>query len=215
METEALTLPGQDVRKLLAAANGDAALLYLYEQSGLPRAEAMERLRMTQTRYDLAAATLQQMGLWQEETKRFFAPAEAPHYTEEDVTREYHAGPEFPSMVGEAQRRLGRILSTEELKILLCIYRYLGLAPEVISILISYCIQRGHARGVSRMPSIRTIEKEAYRWADLGIETMEQAAAYMQQQLQLQNGIGRVRRLLGIDERRLTAGEEKFVEIST
>ena len=57
METEALTLPGQDVRKLLAAANGDAALLYLYEQSGLPRAEAMERLRMTQTRYDLAAAT--------------------------------------------------------------------------------------------------------------------------------------------------------------
>ena len=50
------------------------------------------------------------------ETKRFFAPAEAPHYTEEDVTREYHAGPEFPSMVGEAQRRLGRILSTEELK---------------------------------------------------------------------------------------------------
>ena len=114
-------------------------------------------------------------------------------------------------MVGEAQRRLGRILSTEELKILLCIYRYLGLAPEVISILISYCIQRGHARGVSRMPSIRTIEKEAYRWADLGIETMEQAAAYMQQQLQLQNGIGRVRRLLGIGERRLTAGEEKFV----
>ena len=79
METEALKLPGQDVRKLLAAANGDAALLYLYEQSGLPRAEAMERLRMTQTRYDLAAATLQQMGLWQEETKRFFAPAEAPH----------------------------------------------------------------------------------------------------------------------------------------
>ena len=188
METEALKLPGQDVRKLLAAANGDAALLYLYEQSGLPRAEAMERLRMTQTRYDLAAATLQQMGLWQEEAKRFFAPAEAPHYTEEDVTREYHAGPEFPSMVGEAQRRLGRILSTEELKILLCIYRYLGLSPEVISILISYCIQRGHARGVTRMPSIRTIEKEAYRWADLGIETMEQAAAYMQQPLQLHNG---------------------------
>ena len=75
METEALKLSGQDVRKLLAAANGDAALLYLYEQSGLPRAEAMERLRMTQTRYDLAAATLQQMGLWQEEAKRFFATA--------------------------------------------------------------------------------------------------------------------------------------------
>ena len=211
MEAEALKLAGQDVRKLLAAGNGDAALLYLYDAAGLPRGEAQEKLRMTSTRYDLAAATLQQLGLWREETKKFPLPAEAPHYTEEDITREYHAGPEFPSMVGEAQRRLGRILSTEELKILLCLYRYLGMAPEVLSVLISYCIQRGQARGVTRMPSIRTIEKEAYHWADLGIETMEQAAAYMQQQLQLQNGVGRIRRLLGICDRRLTAGEEKFV----
>ena len=211
METEALKLPGQDVRKLLAAANGDAALLYLYEQSGLPRAEAMERLRMTQTRYDLAAATLQQMGLWQEETKRFFAPAEAPHYTEEDVTREYHAGPEFPSMVGEAQRRLGRILSTEELKILLCIYRYLGLPPEVISILINYCIQRGRGRGQTRMPSIRSIEKEAYRWADLGIDTMEEAAVYMQSQLQVQANVGKIQHMFGIEGRKLTPGEEKLI----
>ena len=211
MEAEPLKLSGPDVRKLLAAANGDAALLYLYDAAGLPRAEAAEKLRLTQTRYEIAAATLQQLGLWQETAPRFLTPAEAPHYTEEDVTREYHAGPEFPSMVGEAQRRLGRILSTEELKILLCLYRYLGLAPELLSILISYCIQRAHARGQTRMPSIRTIEKEAYRWADLGIETMEQAAAYMQQQLQLQNGIGRIRKLLGITDRRLTAGEEKLV----
>ena len=211
METEALTLPGQDVRKLLAAANGDAALLYLYEQFGLPRAEAMERLRMTQTRYDLAAATLQQMGLWQEEAKRFFAPAEAPHYTEEDVTREYHAGPEFPSMVGEAQRRLGRILSTEELKILLCIYRYLGLPVEVISILIHYCIEKNRARGPGKMPSVRAIEKEAYRWADLGIDTLEEAAVYMQNQLQLQSRAGRIRQVLQIADRRLTPGEEKLI----
>ena len=211
MEKQPLTLPDSAVRKLLGAANGDAALLYLYEAAKLPRSEAMEQLRMTQRRYDLAAATLQQLGLWTEEPKKFLQPAEAPRYTEEDLKREYHAGPEFPNMIGEAQRRLGRILSTEELKILLCIYRYLGLAPEVISILISYCIQRSHARGVSRMPSIRTIEKEAYRWADLGIETMEQAAAFMQQQLQLQGGIGRVRQLLGIRDRRLTAGEEKLV----
>ena len=206
-----MELAGQDVRKLLAAGNGDAALLYLYDRSGLPRSDAQEALHLTNTRYELAAATLQQLGLWREEPKKFLAPAEAPHYTEEDVKREYHAGSEFPSMVGEAQRRLGRILSTEELKILLCIYRYLGLAPEVISILISYCIQRSHARGSSRMPSIRAVEKEAYRWADLGIETMEQAAAFMQQQLQLQGGIGRVRQLLGIRDRRLTAGEEKLV----
>ena len=212
METEALKLPGQDVRKLLAAANGDAALLYLYEQSGLPRAEAMERLRMTQTRYDLAAATLQQMGLWQEETKRFFAPAEAPHYTEEDVTREYHAGPEFPSMVGEAQRRLGRILSTEELKILLGFVRYLGLTADVISLLVCYCKERARQRGSLRNPSLRTIEKEAYNWAERGIDTVEEAAAFIQAQNVRNSRLSRLMNLIQIRGRSLTAAEERYAQ---
>lgn len=150
------------------------------------------------------------MGLTQDEPKHL-APAEAPGYTEQDVTREYRTNPEFPSMVGEAQRRLGRLLSTEEIKILLSVYRYLGLPPEVISILINYCIQRSRARGQTRMPSIRSIEKEAYRWADLGVDTMEEAAVYMQSQLQLQANVGKIQSLLGIEGRKLTAGEEKLI----
>ena len=165
---------------------------------------------MSQSRVDLAAASLRQMGLTQDEPKHL-APAEAPGYTEQDVTREYRTNPEFPSMVGEAQRRLGRLLSTEEIKILLSVYRYLGLPPEVISILINYCIQRSRARGQTRMPSIRSIEKEAYRWADLGVDTMEEAAVYMQSQLQLQANVGKIQSLLGIEGRKLTAGEEKLI----
>ncbi len=114
-------------------------------------------------------------------------------------------------MVGEAQSA-GPHSSTEELKILLCIYRYLGLSPEVISILISYCIQRGHARGVSRMPSIRRSRRRRTAGRPRHRDDGAGRSLHMQQQqLQLQNGIGRVRRLLGIGERRLTAGEEKFV----
>ena len=59
-------------------------------------------------------------------------------------------------LVGEAQRRLGRVLSTEELKILLSLHDYLGLPTEVIGILITYCIQRSRARGLVRAPSLRT-----------------------------------------------------------
>ena len=144
--------------------------MYLYLAAGNDPAQAQTALRMSQSRVDLAAASLRQMGLTQDAPKHL-APAEAPSYTEQDVTREDRTNPEFPSMVGEAQRRLGRLLSTEEIKILLSVYRYLGLPPEVISILINYCIQRSRARGQTRMPSIRSIEKEAYRWADLGIDT--------------------------------------------
>ena len=206
-----LTIPSQDVRKLLAAASGEAALLYLYLHTGGDPALGCQKLSMTPRQYEFAAASLRQLGLVPEPAPRHLEPAEAPVYTEEDLTREYTANPEFPSMVGEAQRRLGRVLSTEELKILLSVYRYLGLSPEVVSILINYCIQRSHARGSSRLPSIRTIEKEAYRWADLGIDTMEEAAVYMQSQLQLQTKAGRIREVLQLGGRPLSSAEEKLV----
>ena len=210
MHDAGITISNSDLKRLLACANADAALLYLYLAAGNDPAQAQTALRMSQSRVDLAAASLRQMGLTQDEPKHL-APAEAPSYTERDVTREYRTNPEFPSMVGEAQRRLGRLLSTEEIKILLSVYRYLGLPPEVISILINYCIQRSRARGQTRMPSIRSIEKEAYRWADLGVDTMAEAAVYMQSQLQLQANVGKIQSLLGIEGRKLTAGEEKLI----
>jgi DnaD/phage-associated family protein len=206
-----LLIPAQELRRLLASGCGDAALVYLYLHTGGDPAAACQTLRLSPRQYEFAAATLRQLSLVPEPAPRRLESAEAPAYTEEDLTREYKTNPEFPSMVGEAQRRLGRVLSTEELKILLSIYRYLGLPPEVVSILINYCIQRSHARGSSRLPSIRTIEKEAYHWADLGVDTMEEAAVYMQNQLQLQTRAGRIRQVLQLGERPFTAAEEKFV----
>ena len=136
MTDQDLVIPAQEVRRLLAAACPDAALLYLYLHTGGDAAKAGPALRFSERQLDYASASLRQMGLYPEPEPRHLMPSEAPNYTEADVTREYTTNPEFPGMVGEAQRRLGRILSTEELKIFLCIYRYLGLPVEVISILI-------------------------------------------------------------------------------
>ena len=211
MTDQDLVIPAQEVRRLLAAACPDAALLYLYLHTGGDAAKAGPALRFSERQLDYASASLRQMGLYPEPEPRHLMPSEAPNYTEADVTREYTTNPEFPGMVGEAQRRLGRILSTEELKIFLCIYRYLGLPVEVISILIHYCIEKNRARGPGKMPSVRAIAKEAYRWADLGIDTLEEAAVYMQNQLQLQSRAGRIRQVLQIADRRLTPGEEKLI----
>lgn len=79
-----------------------------------------------------ATDTLRQLGLWQEERPVHPTP-ERPQYTEEDLTREQQAGDgRFRNLVGEAQRRLGRTLSTEELKILLSLIDYLRLPTEVV-----------------------------------------------------------------------------------
>ena len=82
----------------------------------------------------------------------------------------------FRSLYGEVQRLLGRSLNTEELKILLGFVRYLGLTADVISLLVCYCKERARQRGSLRNPSLRTIEKEAYNWAERGIDTVEEAA---------------------------------------
>ena len=210
MDDTQLSLPKQDIRKLLGAASGDAALLYLYLRSGFDPDHAREALQFTASRYDCAMASLRQMGLTGDQP-RFLEPGEHPVYTEQDIAREMDRGREFGLLIGEVQRCLGRMLSTEELKILLSIRSYLGLPDDVISILISFCIQRSRARGNVRAPSMRSIEKEAYFWADNGIDTLEAAAAYMQQQLVRQSKLGAIRHALQIHDRRLTPSVEKYI----
>lgn len=209
MDIHDLYIPEQDWRKLLAAASGDAALFYLYIRAGGQIPEAEHALRMTPARVEYAAACLKQLGLWPE-APRVLRPAEPPVYTEEDLLREQRKNGGFQHLIGETQRRLGKLLSTEELKILLSIYDYLGMPAEVISVLISFCIQRARARGGQRQPSMRIIEREAYHWADLGIDTLEEAAAHMQLQLDKQTKLSSIRKVLQLGDRKLTPGEEKL-----
>ena len=119
---------------------------------------------------------------------------------------------DFKALYGEIQRLLGKSLNTEELKILLGFVRYLGLPTEVICVLVCYCKERARAKGSSRTPSLRTIEKEAYSWAEGGIDSMEEAAAYIQQQNVRNSRLSRLMGILQIRGRNLTAGEEKYAK---
>ena len=73
-----------DAEKLLSAASPDGALLYVYMKCGNPMDTAMEDLHMSQSRFQCAAATLRQLGLYQEE-KHPAPMGEQPRYTEEDI----------------------------------------------------------------------------------------------------------------------------------
>ena len=152
-----------------------------------------------------------QVGLLPEIRRTVQRTPDKPVYTEEDILREVGRGEAFSQLVSDAQRRLGRVLSTEEMKILLSLSDYLGLSFDVIALLINFCIRKNRIRGVQRAPSMRTIEKEAYRWADEGVDTLEEAAAWSQQQLRLLDRIGEIRNDLQLEGRRLTVPEENYV----
>ena len=212
MITEKITISQSDVRKLLSAASPDAALLYIFLSSGNNPASAAQELRLTDSRLSCASATLRQLGLWPEERPSHIAPGERPSYTEHDVLDAMEEDHSFRGLYGEVQRLLGRSLNTEELKILLGFVRYLGLSADVIAVLICYCKDRARQRGSFRNPSLRTIEKEAYAWAERGIDTVEEAAAFIQAQNVRNTRLYQLMQLLQIRGRSLTAAEERYAQ---
>ena len=205
-----LYISGSDVNKLLCTASGDAALLDLYLQNGGTLQQSASRLNMTDSRIACAAATLRQLGLWQEE-KTAFTAGERPAYRETDVLQAMDSDGDFRALYGEVQRLLGRNLNTEELKILLGFVRYLGLPADVISVLVCYCKDRARQRGSMRNPSLRTIEKEAYAWAEQGIDSMEEAVAFIQRQNVRSSRLHKLMNILQIRGRSLTPAEERYV----
>ena len=210
MVAEKITVSENDLRKLLGAASPEAALLYLYVNGGNDPAKAEEELHIGASRLSCAAATLRQLGLWPEERAVRIAPGERPDYTEKDVLSTMETDASFRGLYGEVQRLLGRNLNTEELKILLGFVRYLNMPADVISVLVCYCKDRARRRGSSRNPSLRTIEKEAYAWAEAGIDTIEEASAFIQTQNVRASRLGQLMQVLQIRGRNLTSAEEKY-----
>ncbi len=212
MIAQTITVSETDMRKLLGAASPEAALVYLYVQSGNDPANAEQELSLSGARVSCAAATLRQMGLWPEERPIRVAPGERPDYTERDVVQAVDTDSSFRALYGEVQRLLGRALNIEELKILLGFVRYLNMPGEVIQMLICYCKDRARRRGSSRNPSLRTIEKEAYAWAERGIDSIEEASAFIQSQNVRASRLSQLMNALQIRGRNLTPAEERYAQ---
>ena len=212
MLTESVKISQTDMKKLLSVASPDSALLYLYIQSGNTLEQAEKELNLNPSRLNTAAATLRQLGLICDDRRCPIAPGERPGYSERDVLEAMEEDNSFRGLYGEVQRLLGRSLNTEELKILLGFVRYLGLTPDVISVLVCYCKDRARQKGSMRNPSLRTIEKEAYAWAERGIDTLEEAAAFIHTQNVRNSRLHRLMNTLQIRGRNLTAAEERYAQ---
>lgn len=212
MMTEELKISQKDMRLLLSAASPDAALLYLYTRSGNDWKNAGAELHMNESRVGCAEATLRQLGLMLDDRVSHIAPGERPSYSERDVLQAMDGDGDFRSLYGEVQCQLGRSLNTEELKILLGFVRYLGMPSDLVSLLVHYCKERARQRGSLRNPSLRTIEKEAYAWAERGIESVEDASAFIQNENVRNSRIARLMNLLQIRGRNLTGAEERYAK---
>ena len=211
------------VDRLLAAHDGDVALLWLWlSRHAQPDLESAAR-DLCRTRAEMEAAweKLRRMDLAEgaeslptpvpadapaAPAEPRFPPRETPEYTAKDIVE--RNDPTFTALVAEAQRVLGHGLSTPDLKKLFGIYDYLALPAEVVMQLLHYCA--ASSRG--RLPSMRYIEQEAYIWADREILTLEQAEAFIAEQARRREESAAVAELLGIRGRELTGTERKYIQ---
>ncbi len=203
---------------LIAAHDGDVALLYIYLccRGGEDLERAARELCRTMGEISAAWEKLQRMGLLPGE--RAFqdrpvpapkpAPAEElPEYETEDLVRRSREDAGFSAIVTEAQKVLGHVISSSDLKRLFGIYDYLALPPEVILMLLNHCVSISQGR----RPSMRFIEKEAYVWANREIMSLEQAEEYIRSSRRRREDMGRIKESLGIRGRELTATEQKYI----
>ena len=208
--------------RLIAAHDGDVALLYIYVcRSGCRDLEkAAGALCRTLQELRAAQEKLQRMGLWEEDGRAahstpesVYAPPadELPQYTAQEITRLAAATPGFEDIRREATKIKGKQLSSNELRVLIGLGDYLSLPPEVVLELLHYCAEKAEAQRPGSRPGFRMIEQEGFHWANLEILSFEQAEEYIRKQRDRSSALGRIQALLGLQGRALTAPERKHI----
>ena len=163
--------------KLIACADGDSALLYLYalrKGEKLEEKTVMRDLRFSKERYDRAIFTLTSLTIQESApTPPPTSQNERPRYTAAELRQAREDDHKFAAVCLSAEDTLGHVLNESQVRSLFLIYNHLGLPAEVIIELLSY-LKRDRGT-VTR----RDIEREAYKWADRGIYTYQQAQEYL------------------------------------
>jgi DnaD/phage-associated family protein len=207
-----LSMTGEAADRLLKLGDGDAALLYLHLLRG-PQAGA---LGWPEERRRAAFERLLRLGLAQAEQ---YTPAPAkpepdgpPDYSTADLTRELEGDPTFRGLASEMERRLGKLLSTADLKTLYTMYDYLDLPAEVILLLTTWCIQEFERKyGRERRPRMSQLRQMAFRWHRAGVTTAEAAEAHLKKLSAVEGRQREILELLGIRDRLPVERERKYI----
>ncbi len=215
-DEKTVSLPAQRLDKLIARADGDAALLYLFllrTDGGITPQEVQSRLRWSELRFSAAEHTLQQLGLLDGGAAPAPEPAEERAvYTTDDIANMLEGDRGFAMLVPQTEEKLGKKLKTADLQILAGLYDDLGMPPDVIFLLVGHCISRIEGRyGPGRRPTMRQIEKEGYYWARQGLFDQESAARYLKDYAAKRQQMGTYLKALQIAGRKPVDSEERYI----
>ena len=219
-----LTLSRDAALCALRANNPDCASLLLWlalnpEENDLSKAE--KALSLSRERLDAALAALD---LKTEAHSAEKAPAPAvskkppmqalPDYTGEELSQAL-SDASFAFVCNQAERCFQRPLRRHECSTLLALYEDVGIPAEVLALVLTYCAQRasdGLSEGAHMRMSFSQVRTEAMRWYESGVDTAEKAEEHIRSLEEKRKLSGRVIRMLGIDNRRLSPTELGYID---
>jgi len=162
--------------KLINIGDGDAALLYLYiirHGNSEDSETAARALKLSPDRYERAAFSLSSLNTPPEVHDE--KPAAAPKYTMAELRLARDNDMRFAAVCQSAEDMLGNAITESQLRCLYTAYDFLGLSAEAIIEMLSYLKEEKE--------TVRTIDirHEAYKWADMGVVSAQDAQKYLAQ----------------------------------
>lgn len=214
---KSVVLSAQQADTLIAARNGEAALLFLLLQRldrGASPEELQQRLGFSALQLAAAERALQEMGLLSAPTT---PPPERsddhPQYTADELSDMLEADRTFSLLVEQLEEALGKKLKTSDLQLLAGLYDDMGLPADVIYLLVCHCVERAVRRyGEGRRPTMRQIEKEGCLWARMGIADQESADRYLRSLAQKQEKASAYMHALNIHDRPPVDSEMHYLQ---
>lgn len=127
-----------------------------------------------------------------------------PHYKGAEIGKRIEENSKLAQTYKIVSGILGKNLSSSDIELLYSMHDYYGLSPEVIVVMVEYFAGKGKT-------TMRALEKEAQKWSERGIETVGQANTYIKNREALLSFAGKVRHIIGANERKLTTKELEYI----
>ena len=128
-----------------------------------------------------------------------------PKKSESEVMAAVAENHSLSDMVHIAQQLLGKPLVAADMQTLYWIYDELKFPPEVILMLLEHCVDNNRR-------SMKYIEKVAISWHKRGINTLEKAERFIENEPSKGGAYASLKKIFGITDRKLTPKEEEFFD---
>ena len=215
-------IPSDFIENIMPKTNGTFVKIYLYAINAASKGLSLDYSQIASALDLLESDVLKAFEFFEEkgcvsiseEKVTFEAPQQAPKasesnskkYTGKNVKQLVTEDKELSDLCLIAQDMLEKTLSDKDIETLYWFYDNLGFTPEVITMLLEYCVS-------IEKRNMKYIEKVAISWHENNIITVDAAEKYMKEKKEKNSYFGNMKRLLGIDDRNLSKTEETYLKV--